>query len=97
EEYRKNAEGLLQSMSVFDNNDYDLYAILRCDTSDLKLKSTLKQLIKGKKIAKSLYESYKAIGNELKSNSDLNKYNDEDYNNFIFELTELLESNLYEL
>lgn len=96
-EDRKKAEGLLQRISVFDNNGYDFFSILRCDTSELDLKATLNQIIKGKKIDRSLYEFYKTIENEIRLNSDSNKYNDEEYNNYIFELVELLEPNLCDL
>lgn len=66
-----------------------------CNTEDIPIKQILKNLSKGKKIYIDLFEPIKVIEKEIQSNKE--KYSDEDFNLFIFELVLLLESNLCDI
>lgn len=65
--------------------------MLHYDTEDVEISQALKLLAKGKKIYIGLYQDIKSIEQEIIANRD--KYTDEEFNNFIFELVPLLENN----
>ena len=80
-----------------DNNKYDFFDLFHYDTDDLMVKQALKLLIKGKKVYIGAYDLIKIIEQEIKNNNDDNKYNDIEFNNYIFELVKLLERNLCDI
>ena len=95
EKDRQNAKSLLEKISVLDKNEHDFYDILRCDIEDSVTPQILKLLIKGKKVHIDLYKPIKIIEQEIINNKE--KYIDEEFNDFIFELVTLLESNLCDI
>ena len=95
EEDRQKAKSLLDRISVVDKNEYDFYDILRCDAEDVDISQMLKLLVKGKKIYIDLYKPTKTIEQEIINNKE--KYTDEEFNDFIFELVPLLENNLCDI
>ena len=86
---------LLEKISVLDKNEHDFYDILRCDIEDAVTLQILKLLIKGKKVHIDLYKPIKIIEQEIINNKE--KYIDEEFNDFIFELVTLLENNLCDI
>ena len=92
---RQKAKSLLDKISVVDKNEYDFYDILRCDTENVDISQMLKLLVKGKKIYIGLYKPTKSIEQEIINN--IEKYTDEEFNDFIFELVPLLENNLCDI
>ena len=92
---RQRANSLLGKMYAVDKNEYDFYDILRCDTEDVVIPQILKLLVKGKKIHIDLYKPIKTIEQEIINNKE--KYTDEEFNDFIFELVKLLENNLCDI
>ena len=82
-------------MNIVDKNEYDFFDILRCDLEDLPIQQILKKLSKGKKIYVGLFEPIKAIEQEIKSNKE--KYPDEDFNHFIFDIVLLIENNVCDI
>ena len=95
EEDRQKAKSLLDRISVVYKNEYDFYDILRYDAVDADISQMLKLLVKGKKIYIDLYKLTKTIEQEIINNKE--KYTDEEFNDFIFELVPLLENNLCDL
>ena len=89
---RQRANSLLGKMYAVDKNEYDFYDILHYDTEDVVIPQMLKLLAKGKKVHIDLYKPIKAIAHEIIDNKE--KYADEEFNDFIFELVALLENNL---
>ena len=92
---RQRANSLLGKMYAVDKNEYDFYDILHCDTEDVVIPQMLKLLAKGKKVYIDLYKPIKAIAQEIIDNKE--KYADEEFNDFIFELVALLENNLCDI
>ena len=92
---RQKAKSLLDKISVVDKNEYDFYDILRYDAVDADISQMLKLLVKGKKIYIGLYKPTKSIEQEIINNKE--KYTDEEFNDFIFELVPLLENNLCDI
>ena len=88
---QEKAQGLLEKMSIVDKNEYDFFDVLHYDSEDVAFSQALKLLAKGKKIYIDLYQDIKSIEQEIITNKD--KYTDEEFNNFIFELVPLLENN----
>ncbi len=88
---QEKAQGLLEKMSVVDKNEYDFFDVLHYDNEDVAISQAVKLLAKGKKIYIGLYQDIKSIEQEIITNKD--KYTDEEFNNFIFELVPLLENN----
>ena len=88
---QEKAQSLLEKMSVVDKNEYDFFDVLHYDDEDVAISQALKLLAKGKKIYIGLYQDIKSIEQEIIANKD--KYTDEEFNNFIFELVPLLENN----
>ena len=91
------AKELLDKIKVVDNNKYDFFYLLRCDYDDLDNERILKLLIEGKKVYIGFYEPLKMIEQEVLSNNNDNKFNDIEFNNYIFELVKLLERNLCDI
>ncbi len=94
EEDRALAKKLLMDIYIVEKNEYDFFSLFHFDIDDLCIQKILKLLIKGKKIHNSLYEPIKTIEQELLVNSSIDKYNDLNFNNYIFELTRLIERNI---
>jgi hypothetical protein len=92
---REKAYALLEKIYIVDKNEYDFYDILRCDTEDVVITQILKLLVKGKKIHIDLYKPIKTIEQAIINNKE--KYTDEEFNDFIFELVKLLENNLCDI
>ncbi|MBQ7323359.1 MAG: hypothetical protein IJW96_02195 [Clostridia bacterium] len=92
---KNKAKELLKKMNIVDKNEYDFFDILRCDLEDLPIQQILKKLSKGKKIYVGLFEPIKAIEQEIKSNKE--KYPDEDFNHFIFDIVLLIENNVCDI
>ena len=61
------------------------------------IEQSLKLLINGKKVYIGVYDSIKIIEQEIINNNADNKYNDIEFNNYIFELVKLLERNLCDI
>jgi hypothetical protein len=97
EEDKSIAIELLDKIKVVDNNEYDFFDLFHYDTDDLMVKQSLKLLIKGKKVYIGTYNPIKTIEQELLTNNADNKYNDMEFNNYIFELVKLLERNLCDI
>ena len=97
EEDKAIAKGLLENIKIVDNNEYDFFDLFHYDTNDLKVKQSLKLLIKGKKVYIGAYDPIKTIEQELLTNNADNKYNDIEFNNYIIELVKLLERNLCDI
>ena len=93
EEDKQLAKKLLDKIKIVENNEYDIYDLFHYDVYDLNIKQILKLLIKGKKIYIGLYDSIKKIEQELLENNVNNQYNDKEFNNYIFDLIQLLERN----
>lgn len=89
---QEKAKTLLGKIHIVDRNEYDFYDILHYNVEDVSFSQILKLLAKGKKIYIGLYQDIKSIEQEIMANKD--KYTDEEFNNFVFELVSLLESNL---
>ena len=96
EEDKSIAIELLDKIKVVDNNEYDFFDLFHYDIDDLMVKQSLELLIKGKKVYIGVYDPIKIIEQEIKNNND-NKYNDIEFNNYIFELVKLLERNLCDI
>ena len=95
---QERAKALLEKMYIVDRNEYDFFDMLECDTDDvidLIASRVLKRLAKGEKIYIGLCEPIKMIKQEIKSHKD--KYKDEEFNDFIFELVSLLENNVCDI
>jgi hypothetical protein len=97
EEDKSIAIELLDKIKVVDNNEYDFFDLFHYDTDDLMIEQSLKLLIKGKKVYIGTYNPIKTIEQELLTNNADNKYNDMEFNNYIFELVKLLERNLCDI
>ncbi len=97
EEDKSIAIELLDKIKVVDNNDYDFFYLLHCDTDDLMIEQSLKLLINGKKVYIGIYDPIKITEQEIINNNADNKYNDIEFNNYIFELVKLLERNLCDI
>ena len=97
EEDKSIAIELLDKIKVVDNNEYDFFDLFHYDIDDLMLKQSLKLLIKGKKVYIGIYDPIKIIEQEIMNNNIENKYNDIEFNNYIFELVKLLERNLCDI
>ena len=97
EEDKSIAIELLDKIKVVDNNDYDFFDLFHYDTDDLMIEQSLKLLINGKKVYIGVYDSIKIIEQEIINNNADNKYNDIEFNNYIFELVKLLERNLCDI
>lgn len=97
EEDKQIASQLLDKISIVDHNEYDFYDLFRYDLGSSDIEASLKLLIKGKKIYIDSYEPIKAIEQELLYNNMDNKYNDIEFNEYIFEFVKLLERNLCDL
>lgn len=91
------AKKLLKKVSIVDKNEYDFFDLFRYSVEDLPVNQVLKLLMKGKKVYIGFYISIKEIEQELLLNNANDKYNDVEFNNYIFELIELLERNLCDL
>ena len=91
------AKELLDKIKIVDNNKYDFFDLFHYDTDDLMVKQALELLIKGKKVYVGIYDPIKIFEQELINNNADNKYNDMEYNNYIFELIKLLERNLCDI
>ena len=91
------AKKLLKKASIVDKNEYDFVDLFRYSVEDLPVNQVLKLLMKGKKVYIGFYISIKEIEQELLLNNANDKYNDVEFNNYIFELIELLERNLCDL
>ena len=91
------AKELLDKIKIVDNNKYDFFDLFHYDTDDLMVKQALKLIIKGKKVYVGIYDPIKIFEQELINNNADNKYNDMEFNNYIFELIKLLERNLCDI
>lgn len=91
------AKDLLDKIKVVDNNEYDFFDLFHFDIDDLMIERSLKLLMKGKKVYIGYYDSIKIIEQEILTNNIDNKYNDIEFNNYIFELVKLLEHNLCDI
>lgn len=97
EEDKNIAKKLSYKIQVVDKNEYDFFDLFHYDTDDLMVKQSLKLLIKGRKVYIGAYDPIKNIEQELINNNSDNKYNDIEFNNYIFELVKLLERNLCDI
>ena len=97
EEDKAIAKGLLENIKIVDNNEYDFFDLFHYDTDDLMVKQSLKLLIKGKKVYIGAYDPIKTMEQEIINNNADNKYNDIEFNNYIFELVKLLERNFCDI
>ena len=91
------AKELLDKIKIVDNNKYDFFDLFHYDIDDLMVKQALELLIKGKKVYVGIYDPIKIIEQELLMNNTNNKYNDTEFNYYIFELVKLLERNLCDI
>ena len=91
------AKELLDKIKIVDNNKYDFFDLFHYDTDDLMVKQALELIIKGKKVYIGIYDPIKIIEQELLMNNTNNKYNDTEFNYYIFELVKLLERNLCDI
>ena len=91
------AKELLDKIKIVDNNKYNFFDMFHYDTDDLMVKQALELLIKGKKVYIGIYDPIKTIEQELLMNNTNNKYNDTEFNYYIFELVKLLERNLCDI
>ena len=89
------AKSLLGKMHIIDKNEYDFYDELYCDNEEVVISQALKLLAKGKKVHVDLYKTIKTIEQTIKDHKE--KFTDEGFNDFIFELALLLENNLCDI
>ena len=92
-EDQEKAKVLLSRLSAVNENVYDFYGALSCVIKTETIQTALKLIMKGKRVYVGSYNIVKCIEQELIKNQDSGLYNDEEYNQFIFELAPLLEKN----
>lgn len=92
DEDKLKAKKLHDNINIIKENKYDISRILKFSNSEEIIEFVLERLSKGNKVHIYYYNNIRKI-KELIQNE---KYNDEIYNNYIYELCELLENNTYE-